>query len=172
VRYHTCQFLLNRPILYSLLHESIERCATPPETGAKNADEVGDFDNWIYERSRVCLRSALLLIMCLRMTPQLVGWCEMQTLLASYAVILQMQMYQPLHIFNGVDPDGLLDTVEDVFDAMPIAFVDKDATNNMMRNVRGNMRKRLQNPQSTPGSDSRLEAESGGLISPSPPLWQ
>ncbi|KAF4629864.1 hypothetical protein G7Y89_g8279 [Cudoniella acicularis] len=146
LRYYACHFMLHRPVLYMVVYEDMEEVATP--TGLHK-----DFEPWVLESCRSCTENAALIILSQYAqckSPNSVpchSWCELQLLVGSYAVLLQVQSVPGLApMFRDLgEIDSLLDAAEVVLSSVPFNSLSTSRTLEVLTNVRHNMT--LQTPQ-------------------------
>ncbi|KAH8897607.1 hypothetical protein GQ53DRAFT_817898 [Thozetella sp. PMI_491] len=142
VRYFSCIFLLNRPVLYFYLHKDMEYIVRPPDMQAA----LSDREPWILESCRDCIESAALIItICWVSSQDAAGrsyrsWLDYQLLFAAYLVLLQVKSVASLApIFRTLgDIEGMLDSVESMFDASPTASCQIQRSLAILRNERHN----------------------------------
>lgn len=155
--------MLNRGVCYFFLHKEIERLATPLKT-ADNSQDLSDLETWVFESSRTCLHNALLTVACLRSHPQLIGWYQMQMLIACYAVILQCSVQSPSMFTDIEDPDQTLSSIESQLESVRVQTTGSRWTIDMLKNVRTNLN--ATSPHSslrpTPGSALSVQTPNTG----------
>jgi hypothetical protein len=137
-RYYLCHFMLNRGVCYFFLHKEIERLATPPKTTDFNQD-LSDLETWVFESSRTCLHNALLTVACLRSHEQLIGWYQIQMLVAAYAVILECSVQSPQMFTDIEDPDETLNSIDHLLESVRVQTTGSRWTIDMLKDVRRNL---------------------------------
>lgn len=103
-------------------------------------------DPWVFESCRNCLENAGLIILSQHAYSLSPGpnpyhsWCDLQLLVASYAVLLQMQTVPALApVFGDIrEIDRLLDAAEAVLSHVPFMSRSTEQTLEVLRNIRHN----------------------------------
>ncbi|KAK5305153.1 hypothetical protein LTR99_004219 [Exophiala xenobiotica] len=148
-RYHAALFLINRPVLYYVLHERLEHAATASEL------ETSKNDPWVYESCYNCLQNAIMIVLLHTQRPRMSttdgiqNWCNLQHLIAAFAILVQVQSSPDMSILirNGVDINTLLDEAEEVLEQGMNRPANIRETLHILRNIR---QKLLRNNQRTP----------------------
>ncbi|KAK5453329.1 hypothetical protein LTS15_006514 [Exophiala xenobiotica] len=148
-RYHAALFLINRPVLYYVLHERLEHAATASEL------EASKNDPWVYESCYNCLQNAIMIVLLHTQRPRMSttdgfqNWCNLQHLIAAFAILVQVQSSPDMSILlrNGVDINTLLDEAEEVLEQGMNRPANIRETLHILRNIRQNL---LRNNQRTP----------------------
>ncbi|KAF5529810.1 C6 zinc finger domain-containing protein [Fusarium mexicanum] len=125
LRYYTCIFLLNRPVLYFYLHEELEYNIRPLDPATVNSNN----GLWVHESCKNCIEAATLIIHVHKMDAELstttekafVSWCDIQMLFAVYMVVLQLKTASPQRrgFKDAGEIESLLDTVMHVMERAP-----------------------------------------------------
>jgi hypothetical protein len=104
------------------------------------------FEDWVLESCRSCIENASLIILSQhansispKPTPYH-SWCELQLLVGSYAVLLQVQTVPSLAPIFGshLEIDRLLDVAETVLSRVPFVSLSTIQTLEMLKNIRYN----------------------------------
>ncbi|KIX93068.1 uncharacterized protein Z520_11125 [Fonsecaea multimorphosa CBS 102226] len=119
-RYYATIFLVNRPILYHVLHARYQNAVSA--TNATNAGpSVQDpiLDPWVYESCHNCVQNATMIILLHSKRHETTrheyfeSWSNLQHLIAAYAIILQVQASAISILLQGYgDPEQLLDLAD------------------------------------------------------------
>jgi hypothetical protein len=86
-RYYATIFLVNRPVLYHVLYEKYENHLQSSDGSVQ--------DPWVYESCHNCVQNATMIILLHSKRHQTMwrdyfeNWCNLQHLIAAYAIILQ-----------------------------------------------------------------------------------
>ncbi|OAP63945.1 hypothetical protein AYL99_03172 [Fonsecaea erecta] len=120
-RYYATIFLVNRPILYHVLHVRYQNAVTTGNIGPIQHDLR--LDPWVSESCHNCVQNATMIILLHSKARETKGheyfesWSNLQHLVAAYAIILQVQESAIAVLLQGYgDPDRLLDIAEAVLE--------------------------------------------------------
>ncbi|KIX01281.1 uncharacterized protein Z518_09006 [Rhinocladiella mackenziei CBS 650.93] len=142
-RYYAAVFLMNRPILYSVLYETLEHAARSPESEASKQDP------WTYESCYNCVQNAIMIIL-LHTTRHhtnphdyFENWCNLQHLIAAHAIIVQVRNSPTMSILlrDSGDPSQLLDAAENVLERCLNRPATIRETLGLLRNIRQNFQR-------------------------------
>ncbi len=144
-RYFSCQFLLNRPVFYFILHEDMEQSASPPEVMSTHQG----IQPWVLDACQMSVKSALMILSCSSNGRPHRNWVDTQLLLAAYLMTIQAQL-KPEN--SGLEReignvDAILDRAEEALGTSNDATVTR-WTLEIMRNVRRNVAAALPNQTS------------------------
>lgn len=129
-----------------VVYEDMEEAATPQSSRK-------DFDPWVLESCRSCTENSGLIILTQHAqyksaeTQPYHSWCELQLLVGSYAVLLQVQSVPALApMFRDLgEIDSLLDAGEVVLSRVPFNSLSTWRTLEILTNIRHNLT--LQTPR-------------------------
>jgi hypothetical protein len=142
-RYYATIFLVNRPILYHALYEKYENAVASSNTNSSRQDP------WVYESCHNCVQNATMIIMLHSKRHQtslrdyFESWCNLQHLVAAYAIIIQVQVSPHMSILlrDSGDADQLLDAAEAILEQGLNRPANVRETLGMMKNIRQNLQK-------------------------------
>ncbi|KAE8151356.1 hypothetical protein BDV25DRAFT_95835 [Aspergillus avenaceus] len=163
LRYYACVFILNRPVLYSVLYQDLEELASAPEEG--NTETHRQPEPGVLTMCRDCIENAKLIVLtifdCLHHlvrpneenadTMCYPTWCDFQLLMGSYALLLSVQTAPtaPTLFEGNTEIGGILDMAETAMHSMRSLSPSYSSCLDMLLNVRQNYQ------VSTPLADAR-----------------
>lgn len=147
-RYFACQFLLNRPVFYFVLHEDMEQAASPPEVMANHQG----IQPWMQDACHASVQNAINILASRIATRRYNNWCDNQLLLAAHLMTMQAQMKPETSGLSHEigDMESLLDMAERALDIHPARTLVDLRSVEILRNVRQNVRNTIQSQSSPP----------------------
>ncbi|KAH0829448.1 hypothetical protein FOPE_10216 [Fonsecaea pedrosoi] len=147
-RYYATIFLVNRPILYHVLHVKYENAVNSSNPDPPGYDPIQD--SWVFESCHNCVQNATMIILLHSRRQQtgrheyLESWCNLQHLVAAYATILQVQTSAISILLQGYgDPDHLLDLAEVVLEKGLNRPANIRESLDILRNIRQNFKRSM-----------------------------
>ena len=142
-RYYAALFLVNRPILYHVLYEKYENAVNSSSSDSSRQDP------WVYESCHNCVQNAVMIVLLHAKRRQnglcdhFESWCNLQHLIAAYAVIVQVQNSPQMSILlqESGDPAQLLDVTEAVLEQGLNRPSNIKETLEMLRHMRQNFQR-------------------------------
>ncbi len=132
-------------MLYWVLYENLEQAATSLEPDSSKQHP------WIYESCYNCVQNAIMIVLLhtnrhrLRLHDHFESWCNLQHLIAAYAIILQVHSSPIMSILlrDSGDANQLLDAAEIVLEQGPNRPANIRETLGVLRNIRHNFQRNL-----------------------------